>query len=320
MLGLLQFLEPCVVVDVLGLGNSLEHRLDTRHHSLKTTEVNVGTVFELFENFVGVFFDLVLDVHLSSLAVVLFTRQSVIDAEVFRVLLLGELEFVIVKEGVRVGNTKEQPGFTLVGGGGGCVFGEQTTDESTVRGDTGSGGNHDKVGIGVFFGDEHNLSGRSGHHDFVTGVGVAKEVGADTGLGWIVGLEFWAPVVGTTDAQGSGLSGLVVTVTTGGDGVKTDRVGLSVLFSVARGHDTPGLSFPVRKVSIVIDDDVASLAGGLGSDNALGGDNLSGERGLVLPDVHGNSRLIIVWFGLKEVFSSNLGAVVVINNSGVIKR
>mmetsp|Transcript_8162 Transcript_8162/g.18080 ORF Transcript_8162/g.18080 Transcript_8162/m.18080 type:complete len:391 (-) Transcript_8162:65-1237(-) len=308
LLGLLQLLDPDVVVDFLLGGNSLEHVLDTRHHSSETTEVDVGPVLELLEDLVGVFLDLVLDVHLSSVDVGLFTGKSVVNAEVVGVLLLGFLEFVVVKKGVRVGNSEEQPGLSLVGTGGGGVLRKQTADESTVRGNSSSGGNHDEVGLGVLLGHEHDLSGGSGHGEFVTGGGVAQEVGADSLLGWVVGLEFWAPVGGTTNAKGSGLSGHVVSVTGGGDGVKTNRVGLSVLFSGTRGDDTPRLSLPVREVTFMIDDDVASFSGGGRSNNALGGDNLSGVRGLVLVDVHGDGGLVIVWLGLEEILSGNLGA------------
>ena len=85
-------------------------------------------------------------------------------------------------------------------------------------------------------------------------------------------------------------------------------MGLSVLLTVAWWDDTPGLSLPVWEVSIVINDDVASFTSGLWSDNSLGGDNLSGERSLVLVNVDRNSRLVIVRLGLKEVLSSDLGA------------
>jgi hypothetical protein len=68
------------------------------------------------------------------------------------------------------------------------------------------------------------------------------------------------------------------------------------------------LSLPVREVTTVVDDDVIGLSGGLGSDNFLGGDNLSSERGLVLVHIDRDSGLVIVRLGLKEVFSSNLGA------------
>jgi len=78
-------------------------------------------------------------------------------------------------------------------------------------------------------------------------------------------------------------------------------VGLSVLLSVSRGDDTPGLTFPVREISIVIDDDVAGLSSGLGSDNALGGDNLSGEGSLVLVNIYRNSGLVPVRLGFKEI-------------------
>jgi len=58
----------------------------------------------------------------------------------------------------------------------------------------------------------------------------------------------------------------------------------------------------------VVDDDVASLSGGLGSDNALGGDNLSGEGSLDLSGVDRDSALVKVWLGLEEILGGNLGA------------
>ena len=51
----------------------------------------------------------------------------------------------------------------------------------------------------------------------------------------------------------------------------------------------------------MVDNDVASLTSRLGSDNALSGNNLSGERRLVLVNVDRNSRLIVVRIGLKEI-------------------
>jgi hypothetical protein len=99
---------------------------------------------------------------------------------------------------------------------------------------------------------------------------VAKKVGADTLLLGIVGLEFGAPVRGTTDTERTSLTRHVVTVTRRGNGVQTDRVWLSVLFTDTWGNDTPGLTLPVWEVTIVVDDNVACLTSGLGSDNALG--------------------------------------------------
>ena len=60
----------------------------------------------------------------------------------------------------------------------------------------------------------------------------------------------------------------------------------------------------------MVDDDVASLSGCLWSYNTLNRDNLSCEGGLVLVCVDRNGGLVIVWFGLKEVFSSKLCAVI----------
>jgi hypothetical protein len=61
------------------------------------------------------------------------------------------------------------------------------------------------------------------------------------------------------------------------------------------------LALPVGKVTIMVDDNVAGLTSGLGSNNFLGGDNLSGEGRLVLVNVYRDSGLVIVWTGLQEV-------------------
>ena len=51
----------------------------------------------------------------------------------------------------------------------------------------------------------------------------------------------------------------------------------------------------------MVNDDVASLTSGLGSNNALGGNDLSSEGGLVLPDIDRDSGLVPVRGSLKEV-------------------
>jgi hypothetical protein len=82
----------------------------------------------------------------------------------------------------------------------------------------------------------------------------------------------------------------------------------SLLFVFTRRNYTPGLSLPIREVSLMVNDDVACLASGLWSNNSLGGDNLSSEGSLVLPNIDRNSGLIIVWLSLKEILGGNLGA------------
>mmetsp|Transcript_21509 Transcript_21509/g.32028 ORF Transcript_21509/g.32028 Transcript_21509/m.32028 type:complete len:348 (+) Transcript_21509:155-1198(+) len=308
LLGLLQTLEPSIVVKSLGFSNSLKHGLDTRHHTLKTTEVDVSTIGKLVKDLIGVFLNLVLDVHLSSRLVFLFTGQGVVQTEVFGVLLLGSLEFIIVQKGITVGNTQEKPGFSLVGASGRSVLNKETSDKTTVGSNTSSGGNHDVVRVGVFFRHKHNLSGRSSHGHFRTWCGVTQKVGADTLLGGIVSLEFRAPVGSTTHTERSGLSRHVITVTRRGDGVKTDGMGLSVLFTGAWGDHTPGLALPVGEVAIVVNDDVASFTSGLRSDNALGRNNLSCEGCLVLPHVDGDGRLVMVWLSLQEILGGQLSA------------
>ena len=303
LLGLLESLDPLIVVNSLLLADTGKHVLDSRHHSLQSAEVHVGTILQLCEDLSGVLLNLVLDVHLSAILVLLLTAEGVVNSEVVGVTGLGILELVIVQKGVAVGNTKEEPGLTLVDLGGGGLLHEKTTDESTEGSNTGSCGNHDIISGGVLLGHEHDLTGGTGHHDLGTGLGVAKEVGADSLLGGIVFLELGAPVSGTTDAKGSGLAGHVISVPGRGDGVKTDCVGLSILLAVARGHDTPGLALDVGEVTLVVDDDVASLAGGLWAHDALGGDNLSGEGGLVLEGVDLDGGVVMVRSVLKEVLS-----------------
>ncbi len=51
----------------------------------------------------------------------------------------------------------------------------------------------------------------------------------------------------------------------------------------------------------MVDDDVAGLAGGFGAHDALGGDDLAGEGGLVLVHVDGDGGLVVVRLGFQEV-------------------
>mmetsp|Transcript_14041 Transcript_14041/g.20423 ORF Transcript_14041/g.20423 Transcript_14041/m.20423 type:complete len:349 (-) Transcript_14041:121-1167(-) len=308
LLGLLKSLAPLIVVNILIGTDGLEHILNSRHHSLKTTEVDVGSVVKLLEYLISILSYLILDVHLSTVLVLLFTGKGVVDAKVLWESGLGLLELVIVKKGIGVSNSKEEPCLSLVGSSSWGLLVKEATDESTVRGNSGSGGNHDVIGFRILLGQKHNLSGGSGHLYLISGGSITQEVGADSLLGGIVSLELWAPVIGTTDAKRSGLSSHIISVTRRSDGVKTDIVGLSVLLTVTRGHYSPGLSLPVREVTVVIDDDVASLSGGLGSNNTLGGNNLSGERGLVLVNIYRNSGLIKVRLCLEEILGGDLGA------------
>jgi len=301
LLGLLKSLNPLIIINTLGLANLSKHILDARHHTLQSTEIHVCARVQLGKDLIGIFLNLVLDVHLSTLLVLLFTREGIVQTEVIGEASLGILEFIIVKEGITVGNAQEEPGLTLVHASGGCILKEETTDETTEGGDTGTGGNHDVIGGGVLLGHEHDLTGGSSHGNLVTGGGVTQEVGADTLLGGVLGLKFRAPVGGTTNAEGSGLTGHVITVTGGGDGVKTNGVGLAVLLTVAGGDDTPGLTLDVGEITLVVDDDVAGLTGGLGSDDTLGGHDLTGEGGLVLVGVDLDSGVVVVGGVLEEV-------------------
>ena len=301
LLVVLQSLDPLLIIDSLRFANLRQHILNSGHHALQSAEVHVRAILQLVEYFIGILLDFILDVHFATLLVVLFTAECVVKTEVVGEACLGILEFVIVKESVGVGNTKEEPGLALVDTGGRGVLEEETTDESTEGSNSGTGGNHDVIGVGILLGHKHDLAGGSGHGNFGARGGIAKEVGANAFLGWVVSLEFGAPVGGTTDAETAGLSGHVITITGGGDRVKTDGMGLSILLTNTRWDNTPGLSLHVGEISIVIDDDVASLTSGLRSDDALGGDDLSGEGGLVFVGVYLEVGDIVVGGELKEI-------------------
>ena len=76
---------------------------------------------------------------------------------------------------------------------------------------------------------------------------------------------------------------------------------LAVLLTDSWKDDTPRLALPVREVTIMIDDNVASLTGSLRANNAFGGDYFSGERSLVLVNINRNSGLIPVGLSFKKV-------------------
>lgn len=63
-------------------------------------------------------------------------------------------------------------------------------------------------------------STRTGHCDLVAWLGIAKEVGAEALLCGVIGLQLWAPVLGTANAQGCGLAVEGVSVATGRDGIQ----------------------------------------------------------------------------------------------------
>mmetsp|Transcript_20560 Transcript_20560/g.31201 ORF Transcript_20560/g.31201 Transcript_20560/m.31201 type:complete len:217 (-) Transcript_20560:388-1038(-) len=213
LLGLLESLDPFIVVNSLGLTHAGKHVLNSRHHSLKSAEVHVSTSLKLAEDLISVLLNLILDVHLASLLVLLLTREGIVQTEVLRETSLGILELVIVKEGVAVGNSKEQPRLTLVHIGSRSLLHKEPTHKSTEGSNSSSSRNHDVISGGVLLRHEHDLTRGSSHLHLVTWSSVAEEVGADTLLRWIISLELRAPVGGTTDAKGSSGAGHIISVT-----------------------------------------------------------------------------------------------------------
>lgn len=301
---LLPVLELLAPVDSLLGADALEHLQDARHHSLESTEVDVSTLVQPGEDVVGVLLHLVLNVHLATpLVQRSFTGESIVKLELVWVSLKDVLPLVVVQEGILVGNTKEQPGSALVSLGGRGVLHEESSQERSVRSNTSSGGDHDKVGLRVLLRHKHDLARRTSDHDLVTRLGVAEVVGADTLLGRVLSLELRAPVDSAANTEGSSGALHVITVTGGGDRVETVSVWLSVLRVDARRDDAVALAFPVWHLALVIDHDVASLTGSLGSDDSLHRHNLADVGLLGLEELERNVGLVPVRLGLQEVLS-----------------
>mmetsp|Transcript_29335 Transcript_29335/g.39151 ORF Transcript_29335/g.39151 Transcript_29335/m.39151 type:complete len:255 (-) Transcript_29335:583-1347(-) len=239
LLTFLQTLQPLVIIQSLTFSNSFQHLLNSRHHTLQPTEVNVRTIAEFIKDLISVFLDLVLNVHLTTLLVLLLTGKSVIQSEVIGVVLLHNLPFVIVQQSIRVGNTKEEPCLSLVSITSRGVLGKQSADETSVGGNTSSGSYHDVIGGGVFLRHKHNLASRSSHHDLSTRLGVTEEVRADTLLCRIICLKLRAPIGCTTDTKRSSLTSHIVTITRRCNRVETNSMWLAILLACSRGHNTP---------------------------------------------------------------------------------
>mmetsp|Transcript_5995 Transcript_5995/g.10231 ORF Transcript_5995/g.10231 Transcript_5995/m.10231 type:complete len:380 (+) Transcript_5995:74-1213(+) len=317
---LLEAAEPRVVVDVLRLAHLGEHVLDARHHALEAAEIDVAALVEAVEDLVSVLLHLVLDVHLATLLVLHLAAERVVEAEVVRVLLLDRLELVIVEEGVRVGDAKEEPRKALVRLGSRSLLNKEALPERAVRRDAGAGGDHDDVGLRLVLRHEHDLARRAGHLHLGARLGVAEVVRAHTLLGRVLGAELRAPVGGAANAEGGGVAGHVVTVARRRDRVEADRVRLAVLRVGARRDHAERLALPVRHLALVVDDNVAGLAGGLRAHDALDRGDLAHERRLGLVSVHRDLRHVIVRRGLEEVLLGALGLHDGARHSAVVDR
>jgi hypothetical protein len=76
---------------------------------------------------------------------------------------------------------------------------------------------------------------------------------------------------------------------------------LSVLLAGAWWDYSPRLSFPVWELTLMVNDNVASLTSGLWSDNAFGRNNLPNEWFLILVHIDRDVCLIPVGACLQKV-------------------
>merc|ERR1719174_214541 len=83
---LLQPRNVFVEVEALLLADTLKHVLDARHHTLEPAEIHDGTFAEAVEDLISILFDLVLDVHLSTLGIGLLATECIVEFEIVGVL------------------------------------------------------------------------------------------------------------------------------------------------------------------------------------------------------------------------------------------
>mmetsp|Transcript_45079 Transcript_45079/g.134563 ORF Transcript_45079/g.134563 Transcript_45079/m.134563 type:complete len:343 (-) Transcript_45079:34-1062(-) len=292
---MLQALNELVVLHALLLAHALQHLLDAWHHALEATEVHVAArVAQQVKDLVGILLNLVLDVHLATALVLLpLAGQSVVQAEVLGAGGSDLLQLVIVQLAIRVRSTHEQPeqASELVVW---HIFKEQAAPERAERRNASAGGSHDNGGVGVLRQQQH-LAGGAGHHDLRARGSVAQEVGADTLLGWVIGLHLRVPVGGTAHAQRRGVAVERVTVAGRRDGVQAHAMGHLLATRVhlrTRGDDAVGLALPEGDLAVGLDDNVAGLACGLGAHNALDRLNAGLERSLVVVRVERHLALL----------------------------
>mmetsp|Transcript_13728 Transcript_13728/g.20411 ORF Transcript_13728/g.20411 Transcript_13728/m.20411 type:complete len:228 (-) Transcript_13728:515-1198(-) len=210
---LFKFFQKFFVVHSFLTGHALQHGQNSGHHTLKSAEVNVGPVFELLEDFIGVLFHLVLDIHFASLRVRLLPGKGVVHPELVRVGFQHSLPFVIVQQRIFVCHAEEEPRVSLVVSGSGRLFNKQTAHEASVGSNTSAGCNHDHIGIKVLsFRQQHNLSSRASQRDTVPRLCIAQEIGTYSFFGGIFLAHFGIPISGPSHAQTRGCSGHVVPV------------------------------------------------------------------------------------------------------------
>nr|GLL30104.1 Os02g0103850 [Ipomoea trifida] len=84
--------------------------MNSRHHSLQPTEIDVRSFIQQFEDLITVFLDFVLNIHLASSLVLLLPAKSTIVPEIIWIIILEMFgELLIVQKTVLVGHPKEEP-------------------------------------------------------------------------------------------------------------------------------------------------------------------------------------------------------------------
>merc|ERR1719387_1330157 len=155
---LLQPRNVFVIVEALLLADTLKHVLDARHHALEPAEVHDGAFGEAVEDLVGILFDLVLDVHLSTLGIGLLATECIVEFEIVGVLGLYSLPLLIVEKCIRISDAEEEPGHTLVSLARRRCLCEQTPDEAAVWRNACAGRDHDVIRVRLLLRHEHNLA------------------------------------------------------------------------------------------------------------------------------------------------------------------
>mmetsp|Transcript_40727 Transcript_40727/g.103675 ORF Transcript_40727/g.103675 Transcript_40727/m.103675 type:complete len:375 (-) Transcript_40727:315-1439(-) len=299
---LLHVLDKLSPFHTLLFGQRAEGLLETALHAFQAAHVHVRLLFlKHWPDLVRILHDLVLNPHLLALFVRHLVRDCIVVSEVIRVELLDLSPLLVVQNGARVRNAKEQPSQASVlvlpveqlrkpapGDPRGLVV-EQLPHEGSEGGDAGPRSQHDDVRVGLVRQQHLRARGARDQH-FVAGLEVADVAGAHAAVDLLrlrelrvlalLNVGILAPA-NAGDLQDSlhderdHVVGLVVATGRGGDRVQADLRRRVALLVGARRDDADGLALNVRHLLVVPQNDVGCLPI---HQRRLGGDRLVGAN------------------------------------------
>mmetsp|Transcript_25210 Transcript_25210/g.76513 ORF Transcript_25210/g.76513 Transcript_25210/m.76513 type:complete len:200 (+) Transcript_25210:507-1106(+) len=187
------------------------------------------------KDFICIFGDLILHVDLGTIGLGHLTRKSIGDAEAIGLASSDLLPIVIIEDRVGVCDSKEEPSEASKGLVSRSLLHKEAPQEAAIRRNSSARCDHNEVRIGRGLRHEHYLPSGASDLDWITRLGVTKEIAAHSFLGWIISCKVLIPVESAANAKRDGVTGQVVAVARRADRVEPNRVGFAVLWADTRG-------------------------------------------------------------------------------------